>query len=198
MPKHDNPLTQPVANQLSDEQLASRATLGEQAAFSQLVERYHGPLLGYLYRLVDEDRSLAEDLVQETFVRLLRQTSFKPSRPFKPWLYAIATNLARDYFRSPASRRIQSVEDETQLELRDVSPGPEDIAQVADRGRIVMWALQQLAPEYRIVLLLRYYQSLSLQEITVTLELPLGTVKSRLSVGTHRLRDLLVMKKEEV
>ena len=187
-----------MANQLSDEQLASRATFGEQAALSQLVERYHAPLLGYLYRLVDEDRSLAEDLVQETFVRLLRQTSFKSDRPFKPWLYAIATNLARDYFRSPASRRIQSIEDETQLELRDVSPGPEDIAQVADRGRIVMWALQQLSPEYRIVLLLRYYQSLSLQEISVTLELPLGTVKSRLSVGTHRLRDLLVMKKEEV
>ena len=119
MPKHDNPLTQPVANQLSDEQLASRATLGEQAAFSQLVERYHAPLLGYLYRVVYGDRPLAEDLVQETFVRFLRQKSYQTDRPFKPWLYAVATNLARDYFRSPVSRRVQSIEDETHQELRD-------------------------------------------------------------------------------
>ena len=61
-----------------------------------------------------------------------------------------------------------------------------------------MLALRQLGPEYRIVLLLRYYQGLSLQEISGALELPLGTVKSRLSVGTHRLRDLLVVMKEEV
>jgi RNA polymerase sigma-70 factor (ECF subfamily) len=194
---HKYPL-QTKAGPLNDEQLAARAALGEEAALSQLVERYHGPLLGYLYRLVYGDRALAEDLVQETFVRVLRQNSYQASRPFKPWLYAIATNLARDYFRSPKSRENQSLEEDVQLELRDTSPGPEEIIQAADKGREVMLSLKRLGPGYRAVLLLRYYQSLSLQEIAETLGLPLGTVKSRLSVGTHRLRDLLVAMKEEV
>ncbi len=198
MLKPDDLLAQTGGEKLSDEHLASLARAGQKMALAQLVERYHAPLLGYLYRLVYGDRPLAEDLVQETFVRLLRQKSYQTDRPFKPWLYAVATNLARDYFRSPASRRVQSTEDEIQQDLRDVSPGPEEIAQAADRGRIVMWALRQLGSEYRIVLLLRYYQSLSLREISEALNLPLGTVKSRLSVGTHRLRDLLAAIKEEV
>jgi len=185
------------AGHLNDEQLAERAALGERAALSQLVERYHTPLLGYLFRLVYGDRALAEDLVQETFVHVLRQNSYQASRPFKPWLYAIATNLVRDYFRSSASHPTQSIEDDPRLDLQDTSPNPEELAQAADQGLEVMLALQQLGHEYRAVLLLRYYQSLSLQEIADALELPLGTVKSRLSVGTHRLRDLLLALKEE-
>lgn len=185
------------AGHLSDEQLAARAALGEGAALSQLVERYHAPLLGYLFRLVYGDRALAEDLVQETFVRVLRQNSYQVNRPFKPWLYAIATNLARDYFRSPESHRNQSLEDNALLEMRDTSLSPEELIQAADLGREVMLAIQRLGPEYRTVLLLRYYQSFSLQEIAETLGLPLGIVKSRLSVGTHRLRDFLVALKEE-
>ena len=75
MLKPDEPLAQTGVEKLSDEHLAGLARAGQKMALSQLVERYHAPLLGYLYRLVDGDRSLAEDLVQETFVRLLRQTS---------------------------------------------------------------------------------------------------------------------------
>ncbi len=184
------------AGHLSDEQLAERAVLGEQTALSQLVDRYHAPLLGYLFRLLYGNRTLAEDLVQETFIRVLRQNSYQVNRPFKPWLYAIATNLARDYFRSPESHPTHSI-DNSLLELRDTSPSPEELIQAADLGQEVMLAMQRLGPEYRTVLFLRYYQSFSLQEIAETLGLPLGTVKSRLSVGTHRLRDFLVAIKEE-
>ena len=182
----------------SDEQLASRVMAGDRSALAVLVERYYGPLLGYLYRLVDGDRPLAEDLVQETFVRLLRQDSYQPDRPFKPWLYAIATNLVRDHFRSPASRQTVSIEDEVQPELNDPSPDPEELAQAVEQGRWIMLTIRRLGPEYRTVLILRFYQGLSLQEIAETLSLPLGTVKSRLSVGTHRLRDLLISTTDEV
>src|SRR5215510_11271542 len=131
-----------MSEEPSDEELAIRCTKGERTALSQLVERYHDPLLGYLYRLTDGDHSLAEDLVQETFIRLLRQKSYQPDRPFKPWLYAIATNLARDYFRSPASRQTQSIEkDVFQLELSNASPNPEELAQAADHGNAVMFAV---------------------------------------------------------
>ncbi len=88
----------------SDEQVMAAVMAGDQAALAALVTRHHSPLLGYLSRLTGGDRPLAEDLVQETFLRVLRQGICQPDRPFKPWLYAIATNLARDHFKSAAMR----------------------------------------------------------------------------------------------
>ena len=86
----------------SDEQLMAAVMAGDQVALAALVTRHHAPLLGYLYRLVGGDRQLSEDLVQETLLHVLRQRTYQAARPFKPWLYTIATNLARDYFKSAA------------------------------------------------------------------------------------------------
>lgn len=167
---------------------------GDQTALAALVTRHHGPLLGYLYRLVGGDRPLAEDLVQDTLLQLLRQRTYQAGRPFKPWLYAIATNLARDHFKSAAVRRRGCMGDEEQaLPLRDDrAPGVEACVLAAEQGGEVRAALAQLGEEYRVVLVLRFYQGFSLQDIAETLHIPLGTVKSRLSVGVHRLRAVLV------
>src|SRR5260370_18147742 len=89
----------------SDEQFMAAVMAGDQVALAALVNHHHAPLLGYLYRLVGGDRQLTEDLVQETFLHVLRQRTYQSGRPFKPWLYMIATNLARDYFRSAAVRK---------------------------------------------------------------------------------------------
>ena len=88
----------------SDEQLMAAVMAGDQVALAALVTRHHAPLLGYLYRLVGGDRHLSEDLVQETLLHVLQQRTYQAGRPFKPWLYMIATNLARDYFKSAAVR----------------------------------------------------------------------------------------------
>jgi RNA polymerase sigma-70 factor, ECF subfamily len=177
----------------SDEQLMTAVMTGDQVALAALVTRHHAPLLGYLYRLVGGDRQLSEDLVQETLLHVLRQRTYLAGRPFKPWLYRIATNLARDYFKSAAMRqRMQSDDhEEALLYLEDCEPGPEERALVAEQGGEVRAALAQLSEEYRVVLVLRFYQGFSLQEIAETLHIPLGTVKSRLSVGVHRLRAIL-------
>ena len=180
---------------LSDEQLVARVMAGERAALAPLVERYHGPLLSYLFRLTDGDRPLAEDLVQDTFLRVLQQRTYQPGRPFKPWLYAVATHLAHDHFRSPATRRTTRLDDDQETPMHgihDASPGPEERAQMAEQGRAVAWAVQQLGGELRVTLLLRFDAGLSLREIAEALGVPLGTVKSRLSAGTHKLRSLLV------
>lgn len=173
---------------------------GDLNALSLLVERHYNPLLGYLYRLTNCNRPLSEDLAQETFARLLRQHSYRQERPFKPWLYAIATNLARDYFRSGPGR-ISSTGVEILPEIIDGAPGPEELTLTREKGKVVAEAISRLGEEYRAALLLRFYNGLSLEEIAETLSIPLGTVKSRLSVGTHRLRDLLksyVFDKDEV
>ena len=181
----------------TDEQLIARVMRGDPAALAPLVERYHGALLGYLYRLTNGDRLLAEDLVQDSFVQVLRQDSFQSGRPFKPWLYAIATHLAYDHFRSPAARRITALGEDALPEPADSAPGPEELAQAAGLGRQVAAAVGQLSEEYRAALMLRYYAGQSLQEISASLQIPLGTVKSRLSVGTRRLRQLLMRVEEE-
>jgi RNA polymerase sigma-70 factor (ECF subfamily) len=177
----------------SDEQLLAAVLAGDQVALAALVTRHHGPLLGYLYRLVGGDRQLSEDLVQETLLHVLRQRVYPSDRPFKPWLYTIATNLARDYFKSAAVRhRWRGGDDEeVLLHLYDSEASPEERALAAERGGEVRAALAQLGEDYRMVLFLRFYQGFSLQEIAETLQIPLGTVKSRLSVSVHRLRAML-------
>jgi RNA polymerase sigma-70 factor, ECF subfamily len=178
----------------SDEQLMIAVMAGDQVALASLVTRHHAPLLGYLYRLVGGDRQLSEDLVQETLLRVLRQHTYRCDRPFKPWLYMIATNLARDYFKSAAVRqrwREGDSEEEALLHLYDSEPSPEEHALAAEQGNEVRAALAQLREEDRVVVLLRFYQGFSLQEIAEALHIPLGTVKSRLSAGVHRLRIVL-------
>lgn len=183
-----------------DEQLMAAAMAGDQAALAALVARHHAPLFGYLYRLVNGDRQLAEDLVQETLLHVLQERRYVPDRPFKPWLYTIATNLTRDYFKSAAVRRRRPTGDEDQAlqYLTDRAPGPEERALAAEQGSEVQAAFTELAEEYRVVVLLRFYQGFSLQEIADTLQIPLGTVKSRLSVAVRRLRSLLAPVQEGV
>ncbi len=184
----------------SDEQLMSAVMAGDQAALAALVTRHHNLLLSYLFRLTGGDHLLAEDLAQETFLRVLQQRIYQADRPFKPWLYAIATNLARDHFKSAAVRQRwrDDPTEETLFHLCDSTPGPEECALASEQGSEVAAALAQLSEEYRATLLLRFYQGLSLQEIAETLHIPLGTVKSRLSVGTHHLRELLTSVREGV
>ena len=184
----------------SDEQLMAAAMTGDQMALAALVTRHHSPLFGYLYRLVNGDRQLAEDLVQETLLHVLHEPRYLPGRPFKPWLYTIATNLTRDHFKSAAVRhRGYSGDEEHALQyLMDRAPGPEERALAAEQGGEVQAAFTELGEEYRVVVLLRFYQGFSLQEIADTLKIPLGTVKSRLSVGVHRLRSLLAPVREGV
>jgi RNA polymerase sigma-70 factor (ECF subfamily) len=177
----------------SDEQLMAAVQAGDQVALAVLVTRHHAPLLGYLYRLVGGDRQLSEDLVQETLLHVLRQRTYQAARPFKPWLYMIATNLARDYFKSAAVRQRWRGDDaeEALLHLSDSAPSPEERALAAEQGSEVRAALAQLREDYRVVVVLRFYQGFSLQAIAQTLHIPLGTVKSRLSVGVARLRSVL-------
>ncbi len=184
---------------VSDEQLMRVVLVGDAAALSTLVERHYGPLLGYLYRLLHGNRQLAEDVAQETFLRVMGRGNYQPGRPFKPWLYAIATNAVRDYFKSAAVRHATTQDEEMLGGMYDPAPGPEERALAAEQGGMIASALSQLGEEYRVTLLLRFYNGLSLQEIAETLTIPLGTVKSRLSTGTHRLRALLhTMQGEEV
>ncbi|HYO50125.1 MAG TPA: RNA polymerase sigma factor [Chloroflexia bacterium] len=179
----------------TDEELMDRTMSGEATALGLLVQRHHGPLLGYLYRMCNANCTLAEDLAQETFIRVMRQANYQADRPFKPWLYAIATNLARDHAKSADTRYAVCLDKSDALP--DAAPGPEELALAAEQGREVAQAIGSLPIGYRAAIVLRFYAGLSLQEIAAALDIPLGTVKSRLSVGCRRLRERLSNTYEE-
>jgi len=178
-------------DRLSDERLLAAVLAGDMDALTLLVERHHRALVGYLDRLAGADWALAQDLAQETFLRVLKQHESRGNRRFKPWLYTIATNLARDHFKSAAVRRAARLDERAEARFADPAASPEECALAAERDADVVAALGGLGEEYRAALLLRFYGGMSLQEVADALDIPLGTVKSRLSVGLRRLRGLL-------
>ncbi len=181
-----NPLPAQRTTDQTDEQLARRVQRGHTSDLAMLVQRHHNPLLGFLYRLTSGDRSLAEDLTQETFLRALRSIQqYQSSRRFKPWLYAIAVNVARDHFKRADTRYAVTLTDEEFTSLADPIELDESIA---DDSQRVAVAIRALPVHQREALILRYYQDLSLAEIAEVLAIPIGTVKSRLSLGLRQLR----------
>lgn len=177
-----------MAANASDEQLARRLQQGDRAALTGLVERHYDPLIGYLYRMTRGDRALAQDLAQETFLKALRGIGgYNYSRPFKPWLYAIATNLYRNHYSSAERRHTDNLDsDSDEIVAEDRTA---DHMLKLDEARTVIAALGTLPDSQREVIILYFYQSLPLQAIADTLEIPLGTVKSRLSRAVQRLRE---------
>lgn len=171
----------------TDEELARGIQQGRRHDLSALVERHHHALIGFLYRMTGGDRRLAEDLAQETLIRVMRSIhTYEYPRPFKAWLYAIAANLARDHFKSADTRRTSAMIDEV-----PTPDCPEDTALDAEESRRVVGALLCLPEAQRETVIMRYYGDLSLMEIADALDIPLGTVKSRISIGLSRLKSLL-------
>lgn len=177
--------------QLTDEKLFERYRKGDDAALRELIERFHDPLLRFLYRLVG-DRQGAEDVFQDTFLQLhLSADMFDATRRFRPWLFTIAANKGRDHLRK--KRRRQGLElsaplspsgdgrGESFVDLLEVDmPAAGDGLDQEERDRMVQEALSRLSPTLREILLLAYFNRLSYAQIAEDLEIPLGTVKSRL------------------
>jgi RNA polymerase sigma-70 factor (ECF subfamily) len=178
----------------SDEQLAEAIQRGDQSALQLLVERYYDPILRYLYRTCGGVQLLAEDLTQETFVKMMRGISrFDPDRRFRPWLYAIATHSAVNYLSRAEQRRVVDHDDE--WELAADQPEADSLLEAQEREKAVRAALAALPDHQRIVVVLYYYEEMPQADIAEMLAIPVGTVKSRLSLGLKRLREWI--EKEE-
>ena len=174
---------------------------GDQAAFGALIKRYERPLYNFILRMVSSP-SEAEELFQETFLRIYQNLpSFRGGASFSPWAYRIAHNICIDSLRSPRKRIFVSLEAETQstqktLEdrLEGTSPNPEDELYRRELGESIAEAVEQLPPKLRSVFVLYQYQHLPYEQIATTLEIPLGTVKSRMHAAlkqlSHQLRHL--------
>lgn len=171
---------------MQDEDYMSQLSYGNDSALDTLVFRYHKLLYGYAYRLLQDER-LAEDIVQETFLKIYQQAQkgYVPQQ-FKPWMYRIATNSCKDYWRKASTKREQY----TDKSLEEKG----QVHHIIDRQLERRWmidALNQLSFEYRSVLYLRFYQDLKYAEIALTLDIPINTVKVRLTRGLKYLEKIL-------
>ena len=186
---------------LNDEELLCcyRRT-GDRAAFSELVHRYEGELYGYLRRYLG-DAALAEDAFQSTFLQVhLKCSQFEEGRRVRPWLYTIATNQAIDAQRRNKRHRAVSIDRLNQLRgspdgLNLEMSSPEEAAGSAmerteDRGR-VRRAVSALPETLRCTVNLVYYQGLKYREAAEILEIPVGTVKSRLHAAVCKLNEMV-------
>jgi len=174
----------------SDEQLLAEFLAGNEAAFASLVERHHVEIFQFAARFVGAGAA-AEDIVQESFLQVYQSAAgFDATRKFRPWLFTIAANKARDALRGRSRRREVSISpaarggeegDVSYLDfLADDSPPPGAALEAAEQQRLVREVIERMPPSLREVLLMAYYHRLSYKDIAETLGIPLGTVKSRL------------------
>jgi RNA polymerase sigma-70 factor (ECF subfamily) len=167
----------------SDEALAVEAKRGSEEAFRELVERFHRPVYALLVRIVRQPE-LAEDLAQETFLKAWKALPrFDPERKFSSWIFKIAHNSALDELRRGG---LETVSLDAPFPGEEESPEmPADLAAenpllrtlARESGRLLERAVARLRPAYRGILLLRFAQEMSYDEIAEVLGLPLGTVK---------------------
>ncbi len=179
-------------DEATDEQLVERYRDGEAGAFEVLVERYRRELFHFLLRFVTKG-SAADDVFQDAFIQVHQSLdTFDTTRRFRPWLFTIAANKARDYLRrnkrtqaslsAPVGASGGSEGGETAfVDLMEADlPLPADQAQQQEMRELVREAVQRMPDHLREILLLAYFQQLPYKEIAAMLEIPLGTVKSRL------------------
>lgn len=170
---------------MAEAQLIEAAATGNVGAFSQLVRQYRGRVLRTAFGIVGSTEE-AEDVAQEVFVKVWNNLPrYRAQGTVASWLYRITVNAALD-----ALRRKQ---DEVPLDdwQGDSSELPEEAALRSDRGERVRRALDSLPPGARSALILREYEQLSYKEIAGVLQIPIGTVMSRLSYARKVLKERL-------
>ncbi len=179
---------------ISDKELMELIQAGDDKAFEMLVGRFQDRLLNFVGRIVT-DRDTAEELVQETFLRIFNQkNSYTPEYAVSTWIYTIALNLARSELRKRKLRRFLSldfIKEEADVEL----PAKIDLQSVS-LAPIIQKAIEKLPVDYKTAFVLCDIQRLPYQQIAEVMGVPVGTVKSRINRARSMLRDKLKPYKE--
>jgi RNA polymerase sigma-70 factor (ECF subfamily) len=184
----------------TDEELFARAREGDEPAFAALVRKYERELYGYLRRYLG-DAHLADDVFQNSFLQLyLKRDQYEPGRPVRPWLYTIATHQAIDALRRVGRHPTVSLEQQTGEEsdgephrllglLEAAGPAPLERVSTDEAKEIVRKSVESLPEFWRQVVNLAYFQGLPYRDVAEVLNIPVGTVKSRLHTALQKLHD---------
>jgi RNA polymerase sigma-70 factor (ECF subfamily) len=161
-----------------------RALRGDEQAFARLVEAYQTPVFNLAYRMLG-DPAAAEDAAQETFLRAYtRLQTYDPARKFSSWILSIASHYCIDRIRRRHGGTLSMEDLDAWRWLPDEHPRPEQQTLSHEVKGVMREMLEQLPPDYRLVLILRYWEDLSYEEIAEVTQTTTSAVKSRL----HRAR----------
>jgi len=170
----------------------------KESIFHRLYDHYHQDVFRFLVFLV-KDRSVAEDLSHEVYVRVLKSYErFQGKSSEKTWLFSIAKNVAIDYFRKKAVRATRSYDAFDWEKEQLVSPmkSPEFFLELNDETRQVLGALEKCTGDQQLVIIMRYFQELSIAETAAILNWTEGKVKTTQHRAIKQLRELLSQNKE--
>lgn len=171
------------------ENIIARARRGDADAFEQLVVAYRDQVFRLALRMCGNEAD-ADEVAQEAFLSAWKALpNFRGDSQFSTWLYQLTSHAAIDLMRR--EKRQIAAEDITEVSAPDPAPGPQQQAEQSETRQAVRDAMAQLSPEYRQIVVLRFLQELSYEEIGAVLKLPPGTVKSRLNRAKSQLKGIL-------
>ena len=181
--------------QYTDEELIASFQNGNEQAYIELVRRYRDRLMTFVFRFLG-DMELSEDIVQDTMIKLYTHKHYyKEIAKFSTWIYTIAGNLAKTELRKRKRRKVtllsQMNTDDRKYEIPSTELQSEDIVQGEYTERYIQKAILQLPLHFRTVVILRDIQELSYEEISNIVNVPLGTVKSRINRARLQLQQTL-------
>jgi RNA polymerase sigma-70 factor (ECF subfamily) len=184
-----------ISSDLNDEELIRQFQEGDFYAFEEIVKRYKDQLVNFAYRFLG-DLEDAEDIVQETFLRVFRKKkAYRSVAKFSTWIYTITGNLAKTELRRRKRRKLLSITnlgfEDKDFELTDPEKGPEETLDKIINDDTIQAAIDSLPEKFKEVIIFRDIQELSYEEISSILKIPLGTVKSRVNRGRLKLHEKL-------
>jgi RNA polymerase sigma-70 factor (ECF subfamily) len=178
--------------QFTDEELIARFQNGDEQSYIELVNRYKDRLINFVFRLVN-DRDQSEDIIQDTMLKLYTHKHYyKNIAKFSTWIYTIAGNFAKTELRKKKTRKVTN---NSQLgpEDRDYDPpsndpNPEKLVESEFINTKIHEAIKKLPDHFRVVTVLRDIEKLPYDEISNIVDVPLGTVKSRINRARIQLQ----------
>ena len=190
----------------SDQEVVAWACEGSEHAYRELIRRYERPVFSLIFRMV-RDRELAEDITQDTFIKVLNAIDrYNPDYKFSSWIFKIANNATIDHLRrkeldtlsldgAPQATTQDRIE-ATALQIGASGESPLDELEARELGSQIENAIQSLRPEYQACIILRHVEGRPYEEIADILDLPLGTVKTYIHRARNELKDVLAPLRE--
>ena len=188
------PLEKGKFSVLSDEELMLHLCNGEVLAFDEIYYRYSKRLLGYFIRMLNFDKGLAEDALQDLFLKIAESPEkFDGSRSFKTWIFSVASNSCKNFYR----HQKVVVDSKEELEYLEGNSNENEFLKTAARidaaefRKLLEEALNELAPEKKEAFILKYQEDKSIADIAFIQNCPIGSVKSRLHYTLKTLEEKL-------
>lgn len=192
------------ANARNDFNLVSRAKDGDQKAYAELMQRYKDSIYFMALKMVN-NKDDAMDLTVETFAKAFENLDkYKPEYAFSTWLFRISTNNSIDFIRKKRLNVIsldtlfEEEGDDKYLQVRAEGLNPEEISIRKQESEKLKNMVEQLPLRYRSLIVLRYYDELSYEEIAQQMDIPLGTVKAQLFRARDLMANILNRKKKNL